>query len=248
VSRGLLVAELLRLKSSRVPRVLAGLTVFFVALSTLGNSSTQFHKLQAGQTTAAALSYFLVGIGSVSLLFAAISGAVQVTGEFRSRSIGLSALITPSRTPILITKSVVAAAAGAGFGLLGCATAIGVAQAWLGAHHHHLIWSAHLVALVLKAIAVCAAAGPWGVLVGALLRSSLLAVGALFVYTTMVEAALLHYFSAIGRWLPGGAQAAALADPSVPHRLGPLAGASVLLAWIVTLALIVIPSFRRSEI
>jgi hypothetical protein len=58
----------------------------------------------------------------------------------------------------------------------------------------------------------------------------------------------LHYFPSVGRWLLGGAQAAVLADPSVPDRLSRLAGSGVLIGWIVATAAIAFPLFRNQEL
>jgi len=243
--RGLVWAELLGLRRSRAALVLMGVTAFFVALSTFGNAATEQHKITLGQVTPADASYFLVGVASVSFLFAAIGGALRVTGELRSRSMGLTVLACPDRTPVLVAKSLVAAALGGAYGLVAVATAAGIGFVELGPQ---FVLSSRIVGLGALVVAAGALAGPWGVMIGTLLRSSLLAGGALFIYTAMAEAAVIHYFPVVGRWLPGGALASLLTDPSVQHRLAPVAGLAVLVGWLAVAAAAAVPAFRRQEL
>jgi ABC-2 type transport system permease protein len=248
MSANLLGAELFRARRSRSTWILPAVGAAFLGLSLLGNVSVEHNKLVQGHTTPGDASYVLVGLAFIMLLFSALSGVIAVTSEYRSRTIGLSVLVTPTRWPILIAKAQVAALTGALYGLLGVVEAFAVSAAAMSARGDALVISGRTVWLAVAIVAVVAIAGPWGTFVGAVVRSELAAVIGTIVYVSMAEAAVLHYFPSVGRWLLGGAQAAVLADPSVPERLSRLAGSGVLVGWIVATAAIAIPLFRNQEL
>jgi ABC-2 type transport system permease protein len=241
-------SELFRTRRSRSTWVLPGVGVAFLALSLLGNASVEHAKLVDGRTTPGDASYYLVGLAFIMLLFSALGGVLAVTSEYRSRSMGVLVLVTPSRTPILLAKAKVAALVGALYGIVGVGVAFALSAVAMSARGDSLVISGRTVGLAVAIVGVVAVAGPWGTFVGAVVRSQLAAVIGTIVYVSMGEAAVLHYFPSVGRWLLGGAQAAVLADPSVPDRLSRLAGSGVLIGWIVATAAIAFPLFRNQEL
>jgi hypothetical protein len=86
------------------------------------------------------------------------------------------------------------------------------------------------------------------VFVGSIVRAQVAALAGIVVWTTMVEAALLHLFPSVGRWLPGGAEAAVVADPSLPQRLSRPGGALLLLAWIAVAGAVAVTTLRTRDI
>ena len=244
----LIRAELARIRSRRALALLPAAGAFFVVLSVAGNASVQRHRMLAGTTTPADASYFLVGMGFAMVLFSALSGAWQITSEHRSRSIGLMTLVAPRRTPVLVAKGVVAAAVGAVHGLVGVAAALVTAKLAMAGYHLPLPLGGRMLALGAGLVAVSALAGPWGLFIGAVVRSPVASSAGIVVWTTMVEATLIHLFPTVGRWLPGGVQAAVVADPSLPQRLGPAEGAALLLLWVAGAAWLAVASFRTRDI
>src|SRR5579862_3502246 len=105
MSANLFRSELFRVRRFRSTWVLPAVGAAFLALSLLGNVSVEHNKLVQGRTTPGDASYFLVGLAFILVLFSALSGVIGVTSEYRSRTIGLSVLVTPSRWPILIAKA-----------------------------------------------------------------------------------------------------------------------------------------------
>jgi hypothetical protein len=93
-------------------------------------------------------------------------------------------------------------------------------------------------------VLIVAIAGAIGVAVGLIIRSQLWSVLALVVWMTMLEASIVHFFPSVGRWLPGGADAAIVSDATVHQRLPVAVGFAVLLAWA---ALIAAAGQRRLE-
>jgi ABC-2 type transport system permease protein len=248
MSANLVRAELFRLRRSRTTWVLPAVGAAFLALSLLGNVSIEHNKLVQGHTTPGDASYFLIGLAFIMVLFSSLSGVIGVTSEYRSRTMGLSVLVTPSRSPILLAKAQVAALTGALYGLLGVGEAFALSAVALSARGDSLAVSGRTIWLAVAIVAVVAVAGPWGTFIGAVVRSQLAAVIGIIVYVSMAEAAVLHYFPSVGRFLLGGAQAAVLADPSVPERLSRLAGSGLLVGWIVATAAVAIPLFRNQEL
>ncbi len=241
-------AELFRVRRARSTWILPLAGAVFLGLSLLGNVSVEHTKLLQGRTTPADASYFLIGLAFVMVLFSAIGGVLSVTSEYRSRSMGVSVLVTPSRTPILVAKAKVSCLIGALYGLLAVAEAFGLSALAMSARGDRLAVDGRTIWLAVAIVPIVAVAGPWGTFVGAVVRSQLAAVIGTIVYVSMGEAAVLHYFPSVGRWLLGGAQAAVLADPSVPDRLGRLAGSGLLAGWIIATAVVAIPLFRKQEL
>jgi ABC-type transport system involved in multi-copper enzyme maturation permease subunit len=241
-------AELARLRGNRSIVVLPAVGAAFVALSTAGNASVQRDKVLAHTTTLASASYFLVGMGFAMVLFSALSGALLITSEHRSRSFGLMALVAPSRTPLLWAKSIVAAGAGMAQGVLGVIVAIVTARLSMGRYDLTIPLDGRTVGLAVGLVLLCGLAGAWGLFIGAAVRAQVAAFAGIVVWMTMIEAAVLHLFPSVGRWLPGGAQAAIVADPSLPQRLGRPSGGVLLLGWMLLAAVAAVHTLRTRDI
>jgi ABC-2 type transport system permease protein len=241
-------AELFRASRSRSTWILPLVGVVFLGLSLLGNVSVEHTKLVQGHTTPADASYFLIGLAFIMLLFSALGGVLLVTSEYRSRTMGLSVLVSPSRTPILVAKAKVSALIGALYGILAVGEAFALSAVAMSGRGDSFVVNARTFWLAVAIVPIVAVAGPWGTFVGTVVRPQLAAVIGTIVYVTMGEAAVLHYFPSVGRWLLGGAQAAVLADPSVPDRLGRLAGSGLLIGWIIATAAVAMPLFRNQEL
>jgi ABC-2 type transport system permease protein len=241
-------AELLRLRSARTTLTLVAIGVFLVVLSTLGQASLSRDELAKGTTTLGEASRLLVGLSFVMVLFSALGGALQVTSEHRSRAIGLTTLVCPRRTPVLAAKAAVAALVGAAFGALGLVGSTVAALLSMRAGGYDLPLGRSAVELACGTLAVCALAGPWGVFVGTVVRTPVAAVAGLVVWTTMLEAAIANYLPDVGRWLPGGAQAAVVADPLMPDRLSRGAGAVVEVLWLAAAAGLAVHLFRTRDV
>jgi hypothetical protein len=156
--------------------------------------------------------------------------------------------MTSSRGALLVAKAMVATAVGALYGLVAVVSTVAISKGVLAAYGYGLPLSGRLFGLMALVIVVSALGGPWGVFLGALIRSQVPAVIAVVLYTTTFEALAVQFFPLVGRWLPGGAQASLLADPSVHDRFSRPEGAVLLVAWLVIAALVALPAFNRQEI
>jgi hypothetical protein len=228
--------------------VLPAVGVFFVALSAAGNASVQRDRLLGGTTTLGSASYYLVGMAFAMVLFSALSGALQMTSEHRCRSIGLTTIVSPDRLSVLWAKTIVAAGIGLAQGVLGVAAALATSRIAMDRYGFALPLDGRTVGLAAGLVALCGLAGVWGLCVGAAVRGQVAALAGIVVWTTMVEAALLHLFPDVGRWLPGGAEAAVVADPSLPERFGRPGGAVLLLAWVAIVAVAAVHTLSTRDI
>jgi hypothetical protein len=241
-------AELARLRGRRSIIVLPAVGAVFVALSTAGNAPVQRDKVLAHSSTLGDASYFLIGMAFAMVLFSALSGALQITSELRCRSFGLMALVAPRRTPLLWAKAVVAGVAGMIQGAVGVVVAIVTARLSMGRYGMTIPLDGRTAGLAAGLVLLCGLAGVWGLCIGALVRAQVAALAGIVVWTTMVEAAVIHLFPAVGRWLPGGAEASVVADPSLPQRLGRPGGGALLVAWTLLAAAAAVHTIRTRDI
>ena len=81
----------------------------------------------------------ILGLGtSLAALFAALVGAMSITGEFRTGTIRPTFLVTPRRMRVVAAKVVASMLAGAGVGLVAEALTAGAEAAGLAARGIHI--------------------------------------------------------------------------------------------------------------
>lgn len=183
----------------------------------------------------------LLAVGAAAAPFAAILGAVSLTGEYRHRTATATFLATPQRARVVVAKLVTYTLAGAGYSLVGSAVAALVAVPWLAGKDIDLaVTGPDLVATLLGVTAAVALFGMIGVALGAVLQDQVATVVVLLVYLFVIENILTNV-PALDRWtpyLPGQAEEA-LVGSTLPDRLllEPwqggllLAGYAIALAW-----------------
>ena len=195
----------------------------------------------------------IVGAAGSSSLFVLILGIVAMTGEFRHMTITSTLLITPKRSRILIAKGVVFLAIGAIIGLIGFATAIGLATLTLSGKDHAPIDSGVALQILGGVVLGFAIYAFLGVAVGALIRNQVAAVVGALVWVLVLEALITVFVDWIGKWLPGGALDAVLQATNVSGRGGSEvlsvgAGAAVLVGYAVLLGAIASTTTMRRDI
>jgi hypothetical protein len=242
-------AELLKARSGFALPTLLAVNLAITATSQNGTTSKQLPG--SGPVPASALagaSHTVVGLGFAGSLFAMLFGAILVTNEYRSGAIGRSVVHAPSRTALLSVKFGVSAIGGL---LVGAASAGGaLLVAWLAFRTHHvsLVMDGRTWTICGAIVLVCLFAGPWGAAFGFLLRSQVLAILSLVVWTALAETMILSNFPSVGRFLPGGAQDAVMGDPTFPQRLAAPYGVLLLLAWGAAAALAAQQAFARRDL
>jgi ABC-2 type transport system permease protein len=180
-----------------------GLVLLAVSLHGFGLAALNFDTTSKQVT-------ILFGWGEVfGALFAALLGAMSITGEIRYGTIRPTFLITPERSRVVIAKVWAAMLIGAGFGLIAGAVAASVGTAALKARGIDVLLDGGDYALVIGGAA--AASALWaaiGVGVGAVVRSQVPALVGIVVWLLFVENLLVGDVGGVGdlgRLLPGAA-------------------------------------------
>jgi ABC-2 type transport system permease protein len=175
------------------------ITAVGLALITAGTGFLLFESEFSGEFlgTDGQVADAIDQIGSMSVI-ALIVGLLSVTTEFRHETIGRTLQLTPSRTRVVVTKMVV----GAGYGLvfflvglvpIGLLLLVSGKELEFGEAVTRSLWQGP-VGLVLMAV--------FGVAIGALLRSQVVAVALTLVYVFVVETLFVQFVPSFGRWLP----------------------------------------------
>ncbi|HEX9380986.1 MAG TPA: ABC transporter permease subunit [Gaiellaceae bacterium] len=200
-------AELFKQRSTRTGLGLfagmLGLVLFVVLLHGLGLAAGDFDSASKQLTV-------LFGWGGVlGALFAALLGAMSITGEIRHGTIRPTFLVTPWRPRVVAAKICASMLIGAGFGLVAGAVAAGVGTAALRARGIDVRLDAGDYALLIAG--GTAATALWaaiGVGVGAVVRNQVPALVGLCAWLLFFENLLVGDVAGVGgvgRLLPGAA-------------------------------------------
>jgi ABC-2 type transport system permease protein len=236
--RALLRAELFKQRSTRTALSLFAALVGLVLLAELLHGLA----LAARHLESASDQLMIFGRGEfLATVFAALLGALSITGEIRHGTIRPTFLVSPRRTPVVAAKVLVAMLIGAGFGLVASAVATGVGAASLGARGIDMRLDGSDYALLLAGGA--AAAALWaaiGVGVGAVLRNQVPALIGICAWLLFVEGLLVGDVAGVGnvgRLLPGAA-AAAITGQHPDKLLAPAMGFVLLAVYAAAAALV----------
>jgi ABC-2 type transport system permease protein len=225
-------SELLKLRSTRTNFALlawmVGLVVLVVALHVLsfgvGTLSRESNQMK------------ILGLGtSIGALFAALLGAMSVTGEFRTGTIRPTFLVTPRRTRVVAAKAVASMLVGVGFGLVAEALTASAEAAGLAARGIHIELGSGDYAQLLAGGALAGAFfAAIGVGVGALVRNQVAAVVGLCVWLLFLEPLLLADIPSAAKYAPeasAGAIAGAIQSQIADTLIAPALGVVLLAAY-----------------
>jgi ABC-2 type transport system permease protein len=174
---------------------------------------------------------------SIGALFAALLGAISITGELRNGMIRPTLLATPNRAVVLAAKVAASALAGLLVGLVAEGLVSGIASAGLTARGIPITLGAGDFAQMLAGGA--AAAALWAAIgtgLGAIVRNQIGAVTALCVWLLLVESILIGDVPSAAKFAPGasaGALAGMIQNASSGSLLAPALGALLLAAYAV---------------
>jgi ABC-2 type transport system permease protein len=196
----LLVAEVRKLRTVRTTWVLTLIGLVLVALAT---GTLVFSELMAGPFTGSvdqvAAAVDQIGSNAIIVLVVAL---LAITTEFRHGTIGRSLQLTPSRTQLLVGKLGVGAVYALAFFVLSLVvvgvlllvgTVVNDVELSFGPEVSRSLWQG-AVGLTLNAL--------FGVAVGALIRSQVVAITLLLVWLFVVENLFAALWPEIARWLP----------------------------------------------
>ncbi|MFV0523565.1 MAG: hypothetical protein ACK5RL_03600 [Acidimicrobiales bacterium] len=232
--------------SRRTLGIVIGVGVFMISINVIGVASQSATDLDNGVTTVSEATRHIVLNGFAGLLFATLMGAYLITGEEKARTLGSTFLLNPRRGQVLRAKAAVAALLGLVIGLAANGSAVVAMWGTLRIHGYSPVFDRPVTVTLLATTAVMAAAAPWGLALGTFLRQSVIATVAIVVYTTMFETVIIEFLPKVGRFLPGGVQAAVMDDQLIPDRLGRLPGGLMLVGYILV-ALVAAHQYLRAR-
>jgi ABC-2 type transport system permease protein len=229
-------SELLKQRSTRTNLTLL---LWMVALVVFG---VGLHVLSFGvdALSRAANQMKIVGLGtSIGALFAALLGAMSITGEFRTGTIRPTFLVTPRRTRVIAAKVIASIVAGVGIGLVAEASTASAEAAGLAARGIHIDLGGGDYAQLLAGGALGGALfAAIGVGVGAVVRNQVAAVVGLCIWLLLLEPLLLGDVPSAAKYAPEASAAGlagAIQSQSADNLVAPGLGA-VLLAVYAALA------------
>jgi ABC-type transport system involved in multi-copper enzyme maturation permease subunit len=180
---------------------------------------------------------------TVGAVFAALLGAMSITGEIRHGTIRPTLLTTPERGRVVASKTVVAMLSGLLFGLAASVLAAIVGTVVLSARGATIQLDGGDYALLL--VGATSAATLWAVIgfgLGAIIRNQVAAIVATFVWLLIVENLLVDGIPLVSRFLPGtlgramsGQRVATLHTPVLAALLLVLYAATIVtIGWRIT--------------
>ena len=244
-----LSSELFKQRTTRTARVLlasmVGVTVLVVCLHVFTLSSAELSQ--------AANQPKVFGWGTtIGALFAALTGAISITAEFRHGTIRPTLLTTPHRTRVVVAKAAAAAIAGLVIGLLAAGLVAAIGSVGLSARDIPVTLDAGDFTQMLAGGA--AGAALWAILgtgLGAILRGQVGAVIGLCVWLLLIENILIGNVPSAGKYAPGagaGALAGLMPDAGSATLLAPIAGALLLVGYAGVCAAAGLAAIERRDI
>lgn len=247
---GLVGSELLKLTSVKTTWIL---TLAGLALVAVGAGFFVFESEMSGACTGTdgqvAAAVDQIGGWSVFVLLIAL---LLVTTEFRHGTIGRALQLNPSRTALLVSKAGIAIAYALlffvlGLVIVGLMVVVTGESLSFGTQTRDALWQGP-VGLALT--------GVFGVALGALLRSQVVAVSLTLVWLFLGETVINQFSPAIGRWLPFQAlnslflseEAMAGIPEGMVQPLEPFTALAVFIGYLLVIATAAIALMRYRDV
>ncbi len=246
----LIVAEVRKLTTVWTTAIL---TLVGVAVAGAGGAFFVFESEFSGEFLGqdAQVAAIIDQVGGVAII-ALVVGLLSVTTEFRHQTIGRTFQLVPSRTRVVVAKMLVGAVYGLVFFALGAVPLLGVMlvsgqDLAFGTQAQAALWQGP-VGLALMTV--------FGVALGALLRSQVVAVALALVHFFIIESLFVQFLPEVGRWLPFQAlnalftseETAALAGDMAGPVLEPLTGLAVFLGYVAVAATAAVVLMRTRDV
>jgi ABC-type transport system involved in multi-copper enzyme maturation permease subunit len=214
---GALRSEIIKLRTTRTTlgtiAAMVGVVVLAIALHAFGLPAKNIAQRNDQ------LGVFIDVGENVGALFAALVGAIAITGEIRHGTIRPTFLTTPQRERVLAAKTIVVAVSGLAIGTLATGLAAGTGTLFM--HFRDITINVHANDYATLILGGATAAALWAVIglgVGAVTRNQVPAIVGMFVWVLFVENLLDGGFPKVGKFAPaalGRAIAGAINDGTV---------------------------------
>ena len=209
--------------------------------------------LKAADLARAANQPKVFGWGTtIGALFAALAGAIGVTGEFRTGMIRPTLLTNPDRTRVIAAKAGAAAAAGLLIGVVAAGLVAAIGSAGLALRGIPVTLAGGDFAQMI--VGGGGGAALWAILgtgIGALLRSQISAVIGLCVWLLLIENILIGNVPSAAKYAPGasgGALAGLMPNAVATTLLAPVFGALLLAGYAAVATAAGSLAFERRDI
>lgn len=230
----LVAAEWLKLRTTRL---LLGILTSSVVISSAAVAGVVLSGDAVGLESPRGIErvFSVTGAGAVLVL---VAGIVISSGEYRHGTAIDTFLTTPQRHRVIEAKLVAGAGIGLVIGAITATASVVVANALYPFENATFptrsfdVWLALLGTIVYTTLFAVL-----GVALGALIRNQVLAVAGALAWLGVVEHTLVNLAPAVGRWLPAGAGQAIVRTP-IDGLLSPIAGATVLAAYVAAIAVV----------
>jgi hypothetical protein len=183
-------------------------------------------------------------------LFAIVIGTMGMTQELRHQTLTSTLLADPRRNRVMVAKMAAYAVIGAVYAVIGVVFGYVLALAMLPLKEHADIpWTA-MWQIAGGAILGCALFAVLGVALGTLIRNQIAAILGVLVWVIIVEALLVSFLPAFGKWLPGGALNGILqaTGPNNTSYLPVWGGALVLIGWTAVFGVLAAATTQRRDV
>lgn len=226
-------AELLKIRTTRTTiGLLLGMMALILLFTLLDGLLSHPSGLMGNENQRELLS-----AGSIAGVFSALAGVLLVTSEYRYGTIRPTILFNPTRSHVLTAKIVAGVLAGLAFGILGEAIGWAISYAVLDARGITIVLtSSDILLLAFGGLVGVALWGAIGVALGTIIHSQVGAVITLLAWGFVIDTLLFGLVPSVGRFMPPRASDA-LAGLKTQHLLSPAAGAIILIAWAIVLAI-----------
>ncbi len=242
-------SELLKIRSTRMWLGLLGGALAFVALNVVAQALTPPTEGVPVLTDPQGVRNVWASAGSAATVFALVLGILGMTTEYRHRTLSATFLVTPRRSPVVVAKMLAHALAGLGLGLACCALTALLAIPLLAAKDAATLSTSTIVSVLAGALLTTTLYAVMGVAVGTLIPNQVAALIGALIWLLLIEALLVAFVPAVGRWLPGGAASAVVqANTFGGDLLAPWAGAALLGVYAVVLAAVAMQTTLRRDL
>ncbi len=179
----LFLAELLKLRTTRMVYGMLGALLLIVAIATVAAIIDQSAGELAGETDQAEL----FGTAATGIIFVLLLGVMLMAGEFRHGTITQTFLVTPNRWKVLAAKLVAGGVLGFVFGALAELFALVLAVPLLELKGVDFTFADEATSLVVGTIVTTTICGMLGVALGSVIRSQVVAIIVVFAGLLIVE-------------------------------------------------------------
>jgi hypothetical protein len=237
-------SELLKVRTTRTTLGLLLGAVAIVLLEVFGDVFSENLKTISTEDK----QRVVFGAGTLGALFAAYTGIILLTNEFRYGTIRPTLLFEPRRRIVIAAKLIAVALVGAVFGVVGVALSFAAGLVALDARGVDFVVSGgHMALAAGGTIAGCVLCAMVGLGIGALIRHQVGAIVFLAVWFLTFEQMLFNDAPSVGRYLPGQATSA-LGGVTTPHLLSPMAGSVALVVWTMAFVALGLTRTERGDI